>query len=156
MPLLELGLTVSLVLSLALALPVVVRADGQGRLPEGVPDLLNPQVRANWELHPLGNLEGNPDFPLVLYLNKSGSAPAAVLVAIDARNGKSTWSLGSDRAILIAVFAGPQTLTRLYYDQGFADDGRPSGQYAKITRPDSAALSALLRWAAHVQHRVYM
>ncbi len=89
-PLLAPGLIVSLVLSLLLAPSAVVRADGQCRLPEGVPDLLNPQVRANWELHSLGNLEGNPDFPLVLYLNQSDSGPAAVMVAIDARNGKST------------------------------------------------------------------
>jgi hypothetical protein len=77
-------------------------------------------------------------------------------MAIDARNGTSRWSLASDPVIAIAVFADLQTVTRLYYDQGFAEDGRPSGQYGKITGPDPAALSALSRWAAHLQQRVYM
>jgi hypothetical protein len=149
-----LALITALLLSSVLALPAVVQAEG--RLPDGVPDLLNPRIRASWQSNLLGNLEGDPDFPVVVCLNVSDGAPAAVMMAIDARNGTSAWSLASDPVILIAVFAGPQTLTRPYYDQGFTDDGRPSGQYAKITRPDSAALSALLRWAAHLQHRVYI
>lgn len=111
---------------IALALPAVVQAEGW--LPDGVPELLNPRIRASWHAYVLGNLEGDPDFPIIVYLNVPDGAPAAVMMAIDARNGTSTWSLASDPVILIAVFAGPQTLTRLYYDQGFADDGRPSGQ----------------------------
>lgn len=148
------ALALSLVLRVALALPAVVQA--AGRLPDGVPDLLDPRAVGSWQPHVLGNVKGDPDFPLVVYLNKSGNGPAAVMMVIDARNGTSRWSLASDPVIGIAVFADSQTLTRLYYDQGFAEDGRASGQYGKITGPDSAALSALARWAAHLQRRVYM
>ncbi len=148
------ALALSLLLSVVLALSAAVQAEG--RLPDGVPDLLNPRVLASWQPYLLGNLEGNPDFPLVLYVNESGSAPAAVVMAIDARNGASTWSLASDPVIVIAVFADPQTVTRLYYDQGFAKDGRASGQYGKIAQPDSATLPALLGWVLHLQRLMYM
>jgi hypothetical protein len=148
------ALALSLLLGVVLALPAVVQAGG--RLPDGVPDLLDPRIVGSWQPYVLGNLKGDPAFPLVLYLNKSGNGPAAVMMAIDARNGTSRWSLASDPVIAIAVFADPQTVARLYYDQGFAEDGRPSGQYGKITGPDPAALSALSRWAAHLQQRVYM
>ena len=57
---------------------------------------------------------------------------------------------------MIAVFADPQTLTRLYYDEGFAEDGQPSGHFEKIDHPDSTALSAFLRRVRHFQHLVYM
>jgi hypothetical protein len=144
----------SLALSFVLALPTLGLA--ASHLPDGVPDLLDPRIVAGWQPYVLGNLRGDPDFPLVVYVNKSGNGPAAVMMAIDARNGTSGWSLASDPIIAIAVFADAQTLTRLYYDQGFAEDGRPSGQYGKITGPDPAALAALSRWAAQLQHRVYM
>jgi hypothetical protein len=143
-----------LTLSLVLALPAVVQA--AGRLPDGVPDLSNPRVLASWQPYLLGNLKGDPDLPLVVYLNMSGSAPAAVLLAIDARNGLDSWSLASDPVIAIAVFADPQTLTRLFYDVGFAEGGQPSGQYVEIAHPDSTDLSTLLRRVLHLQHRVYM
>jgi hypothetical protein len=143
-----------LTLSLVLALPAVVQA--AGRLPDGVPDLSDPRILASWQPYLLGNLKGDPDLPLVVFLNASGSAPAAVLLAIDARNGLNSWSLASDPVIVIAVFADPQTLTRLYYDVGFAEDGQPSGHYAKLAHPDSMALSKLLRRVLHLQHRVYM
>jgi hypothetical protein len=148
------ALALSLVLGVMLALPAVVHAGG--RLPDEVPDLLDPGIRARWDGYALWNLEGDPDFPVVVYLNKSGNGPAAVMMVIDARNGTSGRSLASDPIIAIALFGDSQTLTRLYYDQGFAKDGRPSGQYAKIAGANAAALSALSRWAAHLQRRVYM
>ncbi|HTU00941.1 MAG TPA: hypothetical protein VMG58_03960 [Candidatus Sulfotelmatobacter sp.] len=156
-PLFELAWALSLALGLAVSLPGVVGAEGgQGRFPYGVPDLLNPQTQGDWQSYQVGNLEGDPDFPLVIFLNQSGGAPAAVMIAIDARNGKSSWSLDSDPAILIALFADPKTLTGLYYDEGFTEAGRPSGHYAKITDPDSGALPLLLKSVVQAQHRVYM
>ena len=152
--LVELVLSTSLMSSLVLALPALVRAECP--LPEGVPDLTSPLSQASWQHYVLGNVGGDPNFPLVLYLNRLGSAPPAVMMAIDARNGKTTWSLAVDPVIVIAVFANPQTLTCLYYDQGFAEDGQPSGQYGKIDHPDLAFLPVLLNWVLEVQHRVYM
>jgi hypothetical protein len=93
-----------LVLGVMLALLVGVQA--ADRLPDGVPDLLDPRILVSWQPYMLGTLKDDP--------------------------------------------------TRLYCDQGFAEDGRPSGQHAKSAALDSAALSALSRWAAHLQHRVSM
>ncbi len=148
------GLALSLVLGGMLALPAGVQA--AGRLPDGVPDLLDPRILASWQPYVLGNLAGDPDFPLVVYLNTAGKGPAALMMAIDARNGTSSWSLASDPAIVIAVFADPQTLTRLYYDEGFGEDGQPSGHFEKIAHPDSTALGAFLRRVLHLKHLVYM
>src|SRR3974390_2636142 len=71
-----------------------VWAQGKPALPGGVPHLLDPKVRAQYEPTFMGNLLANPDFPLVLLVNTSGTHPGAVLVALDARNGTDTWSLG--------------------------------------------------------------
>lgn len=142
------------VLGLALSPPAVARAQSQGRLPDGVPDLLSPQ--SDWQSYQVGNLEGDPDFPLIMFLNNKGSAPAAVMVAIDARNGKSSWSLESDPAILIALFADSETLSGLYYDQGFTEAGHPSGQYTKVADPNVKSLPLLLKSVAEAQHRIYM
>jgi hypothetical protein len=155
-PLADLARLLVLALGLSLAVSGLARAQSQASLPEGVPDLLNPQSQTEWQSYQVGNLEGDPDFPLVMFLNKAGSAPAAVMVAIDARNGKSSWSLGADPAILIALFADPRTLTGLYYDEGFTEAGHSSGQYAKIPDPDPEALPSLLKSVVQAQHRVFM
>ena len=152
--LIQLVLTTLMMLSSVLALPAFVRAEC--RLPEGIPDLASPASQGNWEPYVLGSLGGNPNFPLVLYLNKVAGGPPGVMMVIDARNGKQTWSLTSDPAIVVVVLANLRTVKGLYYDQGFVEAGHASGQYANIAHPDLASLPALLERVLEVQHRVYM
>jgi len=132
-----------IVAALALALPGLAQA-GEIRLPDGIPNLTDPQVGAGWQMFQVGALDHDPDFPLVVFMNVTGNQPAAMLFAVDARNGKETFSLVSDPVILVAVFADPQTVTRIYYDEGFSGDGHPSGEFTQSPNPSQESLIHLL------------
>ena len=123
--------------------------DGQAQsnqihLPDGIPNLADPQVGAGWQGYQVGSLNNDPDLPLLMFVNTSGNQPAAMMFGVDARNGKETFSLASDPVILVALFSDPQTVTRIYYDQGFSGNGHPSGQFAQIANPDQKSLPDLL------------
>jgi hypothetical protein len=93
----------------------------------------------------VANLLGNPDLPVVLLLNIAGEQPQALLIGLDARNGKETWSLATDPIILIVVFADGTMIQGLYVDTGFADLGKASGIYAVVDEVNSPALPELLK-----------
>jgi hypothetical protein len=100
-----LGLLV-LGLSLLVVLPAVA---GQSPLPSGVPNIFDRSIRSQFELVGVVNLRGNPDIPVLVVLHKQpGGQPRAMLLALDARNMRQTWSLATDPIILIVVYASPQ------------------------------------------------
>jgi ethanolamine utilization microcompartment shell protein EutS len=114
-------------------------------LPAGVPDIYDPAVRAQFRPVAVVNLAGKQDFPMVLLMSTSGEQPQAMLVGLDARNGKASWSLTTDPIILIIVVSGDAALPSAYVDIGFADQGRASGEYAAVGDVGSAALPELLK-----------
>jgi hypothetical protein len=118
----------------------------QPALPAGVPNVYDPEVQAHFRPVAVVNLEHNPDFPAVLFVTTTGDKPPALLLGLDARNGKNTWSLTADPIILIVVFSDETTIQALYVDTGFADLGKASGDYAAVDGRNAAALPDLL-WA---------
>ena len=129
---------------------------GQAALPAGVPNVFDAEVRAQFEPVGVFNLRGDPDFPVVILMNKGGEQPQAIFFGMDARNGKDTWSLATDPIILIVLFADPSTILGLHVDAGFMDRGRPSGQYKAVDDPNSFALPDLLKAVTAVPTQSYM
>jgi hypothetical protein len=143
--LLAIGVLSTIALAFLLAIAAVTPARGEVRLPDGVPNVLDPAARGDWQVYEGGNLDGNPDFPLVMFVSTTGQQPAAVLMALDASGAAVGPSVASDAVIVVALFADPTTITRVYVDAGFARTGRPSGQYTRAGVTDLASLSGLLR-----------
>jgi hypothetical protein len=118
---------------------------GQPSLPAGVPNIYDPEVRAQFQLLGVANLRDNPDFPVVLLGNTASEEPTAILLGLDARNGKETWSLMSDPVILIVVFSDETTIQDLFVDMGFADQGKASGKFGAVDAMNRPALPDLLK-----------
>jgi hypothetical protein len=131
-----------------------VWAEGMPALPGGMPNLLDPEVLAQYQSTLVGNLLANPDLPLVMLINKTG-APGAVLVALDARNGTETWSLSTDPIVLIALFADPATMTDLFFDSGFLEKGTPSGSFQSVPDP-LKRLPDLLHALSEISARTFL
>lgn len=104
-----------------------VRADAA--YPTGVPDLTDPSVLNQFVPVGLSTLGGDPDFPALLLANIGEGPPQFLLVVLDARNGKETWSLREDAAVFYVLLAGPTTIQQAFLDVGFAAGGRPSGDF---------------------------
>ena len=132
-----------------------VWAEGKPSLPGGVPNLFDPEVRAQYQPTIVGNLLANPDFPLVMLVNTTGTHPGAILVALDARNGTDTWSLSTDPIVLIALFADPATITDLYVDSGFLEQGTPSGSFQSVPDPREM-LPDLLHALSEIPARTFL
>ncbi len=92
---------------------------------------------------------------MILLMNTKGEQPQTLLVALDARNGMDTWSLTGDPIILIAAFADA-AVQRLYVDTGFADRGKPSGDYAAVDQANVRALPDLLMQVTEGATRTYI
>jgi hypothetical protein len=118
---------------------------GTSRLPAGVPNIFDPGVQAHFQPVAVTSLEANPDLPAVLLVNTTGEQPPALLLGVDARNGKDTWSLVTDPIILIVVFADTTTVQGVYMDIGFVDRGQPSGSYGALDPEHASALTELLK-----------
>ncbi|MBI4737880.1 MAG: hypothetical protein HY766_17780 [candidate division NC10 bacterium] len=129
---------------------------GQPLLPSDVPNVFDPEVRAQFQPVGVANLRGNPDFPVLILQNTVGGQPQVILLGLDARNGKDTWSLASDPIILIVLFADPETILGAHVDAGFAERGKPSGQFMTPADPTSPGLSDLLRSITLAASRTYM
>jgi hypothetical protein len=125
-------------------------------LPAGVPDIYDPEVRAHFQPVRVANLRDNPDFPVVLVVNTAGGQPRALLLGLDARNGKDTWSLTTDPIILIVVLSDETTIQGLYMDIGFADEGKASGSYAEVDNENSPGLPDLLEAVPEPVARTYI
>jgi len=124
--------------------------------PSGVPDLSNPDIRAKYRPVQVGNVGGNPDLPLVILVSDAKDTPRAVLVGLDARNGKNTWSLLADPIVLIVLFENPTTITELLVDPGFLRQGTPSGSFERVPHPGLDALPDVLRTMAEVPARTFL
>jgi len=128
----------------------------QAALPEGVPNIFDAEVRAHFEPVAVINLRGNPDFPMLLLVNKAGEQPQAMAVGLDARNGKDTWSLASDPIILIVLFSDPSTISAVHVDAGFSEQGKPSGTYMAVDNPGSLTLPDVFKTIVAAPVRTYM
>ena len=143
---------------LALLLPVCGSASAArlAALPSGVPDLSDPDIRAKYRPVQVGSVGGNPDLPLVILVSEAKDTPRAVLVGLDARNGKNTWSLLGDPIVLIVLFENPTTITELLVDPGFLKQGTPSGSFERLPHPGLDALPEVLRTMAEVPARTFL
>lgn len=113
--------------------------------PPGVPDLNDPAVLAQFVPVGLSRLGDDPDFPVLLLANLGEGVPQFLLVILDARNGKQTWSLREDAPVFYLLFVDPTTIQQAFLDEGFAGRGQPSGQFI-AGGPDTAEeLMAQLR-----------
>jgi len=146
---------VGVVLACLLLVAGPVWAEGKPTLPGGVPNLFDPAVRAHYQPTLVGNLLANPDLPLVMLINTTGTQPEAVVVALDARNGTDTWSLRTDPIVLIALFADPATMTDLYFDSGFLEQGTASGSFQSVPEP-LKTLPDLLHALAAIPARTFL
>ena len=129
---------------------------GQPTLPAGVPNLYDPAIQAHYQPVGVGILGDNPDFPVVYLVSRTGEQPQALLLGLDARNGKATWSLSSDPIILIAVFSGETAIQGLYVDLGVAARGEASGAYAAVDQTNFPALLDLLKAVTEAGRRTYI
>jgi len=144
------------VLLLLLGLASTTAWAGQAALPEGVPNIFDADVRAQFEPVAVLNLRGNADFPMLLLVNKAGEQPQAMAVGLDARNGKDTWSLASDPIILIVLFSDPSTISAVHVDAGFSEQGKPSGTYMAVDNPGSLTLPDVFKTLVAAPVRTYM
>jgi hypothetical protein len=117
---------------------------GTTALPAGVPNLLDPAVRAHFQRVWVVNLQGNEDFPVVALVNTTGEEPRVLLLGLDARNGADTFSLATDPIILIMVVGRASTIQDVYVDIGFVNRGVASGTYAAVAPENASALLELL------------
>lgn len=146
-------------LALFLAVPLLAGFPawaGQSPLPTGVPNIFDPEVRAKFQPVAVVNLRGNPDLPMLVLVNAVGEQPQAMALGLDARNGKDTWSLGSDPIFLIVLFADPSTILGVHVDVGFSREGKPSGEYMALDNPESLTLPDLLNAVTAAPTRTYM
>jgi hypothetical protein len=152
---LRLGLAALLVgIGLSWSLPAWA---GQSPLPPGVPDIFNRSIRSQFEPVAVVNLRGNPDLPVVVVRHKQEDGqPQVLLLALDARNGRHSWSLATDPIILIVVFASPSTILSIHTDSGFLERGQASGTYVTKDHPDSLILPDVLRAVAAVANRAFL
>ncbi len=114
------------------------------RLPEGVPNILAPEAAQEWHAVHVGDVRGDGDLPVLLVTSTQGEKPA-MLVGLDSRNGTEEYSLESDPVIFVAMLAGPQSITTLYYDTGFAAAEQPSGQFRRIAHPTPGEMPDFVR-----------
>jgi hypothetical protein len=117
---------------------------GASALPAGVPNLLDPAVRAHFQRVWVANVRGNPDFPVVALVNTTGEEPRVLLLGLDARNGANTFSLATDPIILVMVVARAIPIQDAYVDIGFVNRGLASGTYAAIDPENASALLEVL------------
>jgi hypothetical protein len=141
---------VPLVMGLAL-LAASPAAAAAPTLPTAIPNFHDPAVRAHYHAVEIGPLGGNPDFPMLLLMNTDGARPHGLLLGLDARNGKDTWSFAEDPVIFIAFVAAhadEAMVEAMYVDVGFVDEGKASGTFATVDPADSAILPELLKAVA--------
>ena len=100
--------------------------------PPGVPNLTDQDVQNSMLVLAISQLDGDPNFPVLVLAGTSEELPRYLLVVVDARNGKETWSLLEDRPVFFMVFSEPNVLRAAYLDEGFATNGKPSGKFSGV------------------------
>jgi len=102
------------------------------QLPPAVPDFTDAETLTHFAPVAQGRLWGNPDFPVLLIRGIESVDPAYVLIVLDARNGKETWSLVEDPMILVSVAKREEESPETYVDEGFVTQGKPSGAFIQV------------------------
>ncbi len=120
------------------------RGGGARTRPAGIPDFTDTETLAHFTPVAQGSLWGNPDFPVLLIQGVEAPAPAFVLVVLDARNGKETWSLVEDPMILVTVGQRDRETPATYVDEGFVTQGVPSGTFVEVGGATLSDLPGLL------------
>jgi hypothetical protein len=133
-----------LLASAGAALPAAGAGEAAQGLPPGVPDLTDVDTLAHFTPVAQGSLWGNRDFPVLLIQGVEAPDHAFVLVVLDARNGKDTWSLTDDPMILVAVGKRGEEGTETYVDEGFVTQGMPSGAFVGVVGATLGDLTDLL------------
>ncbi len=121
--------------------------DGGGvtrTLPPPVPDFTDAETLAHFSPVAQGRLWGNPDFPILLIRGLETTDPLFVLIVLDARNGKDSWSLVEDPMILVTVGQRGEEDPETYVDEGFVTQGMPSGSFVEVEGATLNDLSGLL------------
>jgi hypothetical protein len=113
--------------------------------PPDMPNLVDPDLQNELILVALSPLDGDPDFPVLVLARVHERLPQLLLVIVDARNGKDTWSLREDHAIFFVLFTDSTSVERAYLDEGFATSGKPSGTFVAAGPDDMEELMAKLR-----------
>jgi len=145
-----------LVLGLSL-LAVLPAAAGQFPLPPGVPNIFDRSIRSQFELVGVVNLRRNPDLPVLVARHKQADGqPQVLLLALDARNGRHTWSLATDPIVLIVVYANPRTILGIHADSGFLERGRATGSYLAMDPSSPLTLPNILREVAAIADRRFL
>lgn len=108
----------------------MARVSAAGVYPPGVPNLTDLGIQTEFVRVAFSRYEEDPDFPVLVLANLTEGLPQFLLVILDARNGKETWSLQEDRAVFFMLLSDPATVLRAYLDEGFATDGKPSGEFS--------------------------
>jgi len=137
-----------LVLALLVAAGVLAagaRASADTTFPAGIPDLRDPEIRSRFMLLNLARLDDDPDFPVLMLAGVGAGSPALLVVIVDARNGKETWSLREDAAVFYLMLADPTTVERAFLDEGFAASGKASGRFTAAGPGAAENLMARLR-----------
>jgi len=127
--------TLSISFAASLLAVTLVQANALAAPPSGVPNFTDPTVLSRFVPRTVSNLAGDPDFPSVLLTRRGEGTPQYVLVIVDARNGKETWSIREDAAVFYALFADRETIHQAFLDAGFAAQGQPSGRFL-AARPE--------------------
>ncbi len=136
------------VLALLVAAGVLSAAAGasaEATFPAGVPDLRDPDIRSRFMLLNLSRFDDDPDFPVLMLAGVGAGSPALLVVIVDARNGKETWSLREDAAVFYLILADPTTVERAFLDEGFAASGNASGRFTAAGPGAAEDLMARLR-----------
>ena len=113
--------------------------------PVGIPDLTDPEVQARFSALDVGRLDRDPDFPALLLKSITGEAPRFLVVVLDARNGKRTWSLQEDPAVFFLLMKDAETIQEAFLDEGFAAGGTPTGTFIAAGPESATDLVAQLR-----------
>jgi hypothetical protein len=133
----------------ALAALALLLLSHQGRAqaarPPGVPDLSDPAVLEGFVPMGYSPFGGDPDFPMLLLANRAEDTPQFLLVLIDARHGRQTWSIREDTPVFYLLFADPGTVQQAFLDQGFALGGPPSGEFLAAGPEGAERLVSQLR-----------
>ncbi len=121
------------------------RVSAQTLRPAGIPDLRGPEIRTRFVALSVGRLDGDPDFPALVLGNLSEGLPRFLVVILDARNGKHTWSLQEDAPVFFLFMADAETVQQAFLDEDFVASGTPSGTYIAAGPEAAMQLLAKLR-----------
>ena len=125
--------------------PSLLERGGDARhLPPAIPDFSDAETLARFTPVAQGRLWGNPDFPILLIRGLEATDALFVLIVLDARNGKDTWSLVEDPMILVTVGKQGEEDPETYVDEGFVTEGRPSGAFVGVEGATVSDLTGLL------------